>query len=97
MSGPSASSTVLKRSLTIRGHRTSISLEEPFWRELQAIASGRGLPLARLVADLDAHRADGTNLSSLLRIFVLEAALERAGTDPDAATRGGDAPPPLAD
>ena len=68
----------MKRSLTIRGHRTSISLEDPFWRELQTIAVTRNVPLARLVADLDAGRPDGTNLSSLLRVFVLEDALARA-------------------
>ncbi|WP_082537007.1 MULTISPECIES: ribbon-helix-helix domain-containing protein [unclassified Aureimonas] len=77
MSEPRASAGVVKRSLTIRGHRTSISLEDPFWRELQSIASAKGLSLARLVADLDANRPDGTNLSSLLRVYVLEEALCR--------------------
>lgn len=61
-----------KRSLTIAGHRTSISLEEPFWRALADIATERGLSLATLVAEIDKGRVPSTNLSSAIRIFVLE-------------------------
>ena len=60
---------IKKRSITIHGHRTSISLEEPFWAILRAIAEQRGLSLARLVQIIDTERNCG--LSSALRLFVL--------------------------
>ena len=63
---------VIKRSLVIAGHRTSVSLEDAFWRRLRAIADGRGLSLNSLAAMIDASR-DGANLSSAIRVFVLEA------------------------
>ena len=58
-----------KRSITIHGHRTSVSLEEPFWTILRVIATQRGLSLASLVQTIDKER-DGS-LSSALRLFVL--------------------------
>lgn len=58
-----------KRSLTIYGHRTSISLEEPFWIALQDIAKTRHQSLARLVQMIDQKRSGG--LSSEIRLFVL--------------------------
>ena len=58
-----------KRSITIHGHRTSVSLEEPFWTFLRAIAAQRGLSLASLVQMIDKERNGG--LSSALRLFVL--------------------------
>lgn len=61
----------LKRSVTIRGHRTSFSLEKPFLDELQSIADARGLSLAALVGEIDETRPRMTNLSSALRIHVL--------------------------
>lgn len=64
-----------KRSVTISGHRTSISLEEPFWLQLQAIAKREGLSLAALIAKVDAMGEPGANLSSALRVFVLRDAL----------------------
>jgi predicted DNA-binding ribbon-helix-helix protein len=63
---------VVKRSLVIAGHRTSISLEDAFWRRLRRIAVERGLSLNRLAAIIDASRGDA-NLSSAIRVFVLEA------------------------
>ena len=60
---------IKKRSITIHGHRTSVSLEEPFWTILQATASRRGLSLASLVQIVDKDRDEG--LSSALRLFVL--------------------------
>jgi predicted DNA-binding ribbon-helix-helix protein len=63
------SSMIKKRSITIHGHRTSVSLEEPFWIILRSIATQRGLSLARLVQMIDKERK-GT-LSSALRLFVL--------------------------
>ena len=63
---------VIKRSLVIAGHRTSVSLEDAFWRRLRRIAAERGLSLNRLAAMIDASRG-GANLSSAIRVFVLEA------------------------
>jgi predicted DNA-binding ribbon-helix-helix protein len=65
-------SIVRKHSVTIRGHRTSFSLEDAFFVELEAIAARRSLPLAALVAEVDAARSRSTNLSSALRLHVLE-------------------------
>ncbi|SDG75951.1 ribbon-helix-helix domain-containing protein [Roseospirillum parvum] len=59
----------MKRSLTIAGHATSVSLEEPFWDELKAMAARRGLTVGDLVAEIDRNR--DTNLSSALRLAVL--------------------------
>jgi len=59
-----------KRSLTVAGHATSLSLEDEFWRDLRLLARERGLSLNALVASVDAERKG--NLSSALRLFVLE-------------------------
>ena len=61
---------VIKRSVRIAGHPTSISLEEPFWAELRRIADERGVSLNGLIASIDAKRRRA-NLSSALRLFVL--------------------------
>ena len=73
MATDGANARVVKRSLVIAGHRTSVSLEDAFWRRLRAIAAERGLSLNRLAAMIDASRG-GANLSSAIRVFVLEAA-----------------------
>jgi predicted DNA-binding ribbon-helix-helix protein len=73
MATEGANTRVIKRSLVIAGHRTSVSLEDAFWRRLRALASERGLSLNGLAAMIDASR-DGANLSSAIRVFVLEAA-----------------------
>jgi len=62
-----------KRSVTIDGHRTSISLEDAFWEELSALARRRGLSLGALVAEVDHGKGGSGNLSSALRVHVLEA------------------------
>jgi len=72
-------SAVRKRSLSIRGHRTSVSLEDAFFDELEAAASRRGMALAALVSDIDAQRPADTNLSSALRLFVLGEVKAGAG------------------
>lgn len=72
----------LKRSVTIRGHRTSFSVERPFLEELQAIAESRSMSLAALVAEVDEARPRMTNLSSALRIHVLSWLKDRV-TRPD--------------
>lgn len=65
---------VRKRSVTIRGHRTSFSIEQPFFEELEMIASHRSISLAALVAEVDEARDRNANLSSALRVFVLRRA-----------------------
>lgn len=65
-------SPVTKRSVSIRGHRTSFSLEQPFFDELSKIATQRDIPLARLIGEIDERRSRDTNLSSALRLHVLE-------------------------
>jgi len=61
-----------KRSLTIAGHRTSISLEDSFWHALKEVAQGQGRSVPVIVAEIDSQRGT-TGLSSAIRAFVLEA------------------------
>ncbi|MGY2053197.1 ribbon-helix-helix domain-containing protein [Methylobacterium sp. JK268] len=61
-----------KRSVMIAGHRTSVSLEDPFWEVLQRLAAARGGSVQALIGQIDAGR-DGQNLSSAIRVFVLRA------------------------
>ncbi len=68
-----ADEKILKHSLTIAGHPSSISLERVFWERLKALAAERGLSLAALVAEIDAGRGEA-NLSSAIRVFVLKSA-----------------------
>lgn len=63
---------VVKRSVIIQGHRTSVSLEAPFWDALKEIAAEGGHSVQALVGEVDAGRG-GENLSSALRVFVLGA------------------------
>jgi predicted DNA-binding ribbon-helix-helix protein len=63
-------SPVIKRSIVIAGHKTSVSLEDAFWKGLKDIAVGRDLTLSDLVATIDTGRSHG-NLSSAIRLFVL--------------------------
>ncbi len=67
-----------KHSLTIAGHRTSISLERAFWEDLCAIAARGGRSVAALVAEIDASRGPA-NLCSAIRVYVLAAHRARAG------------------
>ena len=64
-------SPVVKRSIVIAGHKTSVSLEDAFWKGLKEIATGRELTLSDLVASIDTERRHG-NLSSAIRLFVLD-------------------------
>jgi predicted DNA-binding ribbon-helix-helix protein len=70
---PKRSTAIAKYSLAIAGHRTSISLEQAFWDGLRGLAAERGISIAALVAEIDADRG-AANLSSAIRVFVLEAA-----------------------
>ena len=64
-------SPVVKRSIVIAGHKTSVSLEDAFWKGLKEIAGGRDMTLSDLVATIDTDRRHG-NLSSAIRLFVLD-------------------------
>ena len=63
-------SGIVKRSVSIAGHRTSVSLEAPFWDALKDIAHTRGSSMQQLIGAIDARRG-GQNLSSAIRVFVL--------------------------
>lgn len=67
----------VKHSMTLRGHRTSVSLEELFWREFRRLAETRGLALNQLAAEIDEARGD-IGLASAIRVFVLQQALKTA-------------------
>lgn len=60
-----------KRSLTLRGHRTSVSLEDAFWTEFRRIAAARGRSVNDLAAEIDAARGTESGLASAIRVFVL--------------------------
>jgi predicted DNA-binding ribbon-helix-helix protein len=63
-------SLVVKRSIVVAGHKTSVSLENAFWNALKEIAGGRNVTLSDLVAAIDSERQH-ENLSSAIRLFVL--------------------------
>jgi predicted DNA-binding ribbon-helix-helix protein len=62
---------IRKHSTTLHGHRTSISLEDAFWQELRLIAQQREMAFATLLAEIDDNRPPDSNLSSSLRVYVL--------------------------
>jgi predicted DNA-binding ribbon-helix-helix protein len=64
-------SPVIKRSIVIAGHKTSVSLEDAFWKGLKEIADSRDVTLSDLVSSIDTDRQHG-NLSSAIRLFVLD-------------------------
>ena len=66
-----AKSAVTKRSVVIGGHKTSVSLEEPFWSEVRAIAEGEQITVSNLLRRIDRERTNA-NLSSAIRVYVLE-------------------------
>jgi predicted DNA-binding ribbon-helix-helix protein len=61
----------VKRSLTLKGHRTSVSLEDTFWQAFREIADAEGKPINVLAAEIDADRGLETGLASAIRVFVL--------------------------
>ena len=67
----------VKRSFTIAGHRTSISLETPFWEALKAAAAEEGIPVAKLIARIDGSRG-ASGLSSAVRVWLLDHYREAA-------------------
>lgn len=72
----------VKRSVSISGHRTSISLEDAFWTALGDIARDAGTSVAGLVREIDHTRGDA-GLSSAIRVYVLNHYRERVGHSPD--------------
>jgi predicted DNA-binding ribbon-helix-helix protein len=70
-------SPIVKRSIVIAGHKTSVSLEDAFWKALKDIALARHMTLSDVVAAIDSERRHG-NLSSAIRLFVLEHFQTRA-------------------
>jgi predicted DNA-binding ribbon-helix-helix protein len=83
-------SRVLKRSIVVGRHRTSISLEDVFWNELREIAHRRGVHLSELVGLIDGERQH-CNLSSAIRMFVFEQARARS----ESAQQRNDTPEPM--
>jgi len=71
-------SPVVKRSIVVAGHKTSVSLEEAFWNGMKEISALRNVTLSELVGEIDGSRQQG-NLSSAIRLFVLEHFRSRAG------------------
>ena len=74
----------VKRSLTLSGHRTSVTLEAEFWEEFRRLADDGGVSINALASRIDAERDPEVSLSSAIRVFVLRAALER---DPNCGNR----------
>jgi predicted DNA-binding ribbon-helix-helix protein len=86
---------VPKRSVMIAGHRTSVSLEKAFWDCLKEIAADRGTTVAELIAEIDQKRSQ-SNLSSAIRLFVLEYFQNKAATvSADRTRRKSEGTPPV--
>jgi predicted DNA-binding ribbon-helix-helix protein len=64
-------SKVVKRSIVIAGHKTSVSLEDDFWSSLRQIAKSRGMHVQKLASEIDSKRTHG-NLSCAIRLYVLD-------------------------
>jgi predicted DNA-binding ribbon-helix-helix protein len=77
-SAPEFSPDIVKRSIVVAGHKTSVSLEDAFWHALKDISRERGQSLRSLVAEIDSYRRGG-NLSSAVRLHVLDHYRRRAG------------------
>jgi predicted DNA-binding ribbon-helix-helix protein len=80
---PAMKSLVVKRSIVIAGHKTSVSLEDAFWKGLKEIAELRKTTLSELIGSIDTKRRQG-NLSSSIRLFVLDYYCQQLTQDPDA-------------
>ena len=79
-------SLVIKRSVVIAGHKTSVSLEDAFWKALKEIAHERDMTSSDLVGAIDSGRQQG-NLSSAIRLFVLDHYRSQISVDPAAAPK----------
>jgi predicted DNA-binding ribbon-helix-helix protein len=65
-------SLVVKRSVVLDGHKTSVSVEDAFWNELKEIAHGQRMTVSSVLRIIDSGRQEGSNLSSSIRLFVLD-------------------------
>ena len=84
-------SPVVKRSIVVASHKTSVSLEEAFWNGMKEISGLRNMTLSELVGEIDGNRQQG-NLSSAIRLFVLDYFKNRAAV-PDGFKRASHSPP----
>lgn len=73
MTAPPPTARPVKRSLTLRGHRTSVSLEDAFWQAFRDLARARGLTLNALATEIDEARPPDVGLASAIRVTVLRA------------------------
>ncbi len=71
----------VKHSVTLKGHRTSVSLEDEFWLALREIAAQKRKPINALIAEIDAVRDFDTGLASAIRVYVLKAVTDRLPKD----------------
>ena len=78
-----------KHSLNLRGHQTSVSLEDPFWLAFRDIAKRRGVPLNELAARIDARRGMALGLASAIRLFVLRDLQDRLASLGDEGDTNG--------
>lgn len=67
----------VKHSVTLKGHRTSVSLEDEFWAEFRDLAATKGMPINALVAEIDEARGIEIGLASAIRLYVLRALKDR--------------------
>jgi len=91
---PAPGGRPVKRSLTIAGHRTSVSLEHPFWEALREIAAARGQSLAALVTEIDRARGVEMGLATAIRLHVLAHFRARAEGAPPSRDPPARDPPP---
>ena len=82
-------SPVVKRSIVVAGHKTSVSLEEEFWNSMKEISSARDITLSDLVSEIDKARRQG-NLSSAIRLYVLDHFRNKV---PNGSSLAGASPP----
>ena len=85
-------SRIVKHSVLLASHKTSVSLEEEFWTMLKEIAGDRRIPLSELISGIDKQRQHG-NLSSALRLFVLDYCRGKAAEKPVDEMLGQQSPP----
>jgi predicted DNA-binding ribbon-helix-helix protein len=72
-------SSIIKHSVVIGGHKTSVSLEQPFWNAVRELAGARAMTISDLLREIDLARRNA-NLSSAVRVFVLESVRQHAAT-----------------
>jgi predicted DNA-binding ribbon-helix-helix protein len=85
-------SAVIKRSIVIDGHKTSISMEDMFWTSFKEIAKENAATLSQLAASIDEARGPGANLSSAIRVYILDRVQTKARAQP----RAGEVPDQVA-